>query len=155
MDANPFQNKRVLPGNRLRRAPIHAKIFNATAGGPAPFLPKKLFFFADYEAYRKPAASASKINVPLNAWRGNTASSDSFDSSVSPLAGYAYFGSAVPQLYDSQNGFAPLNQTINGVVYENLVRSQSVPSYLFANPALLPLPNSAPSGGVVAANIKA
>jgi hypothetical protein len=154
MDANLFQNKRVFPGTAFTpRTQYTQNIFNGTVGGPAPFLHKKLFFFADYEAYRKPSASAGKTNVPLNAWRGNTSSSDSFDTSISPLAGYAYFGSAVPQLYDSQNGFAPLNQTIGGVVYQNLVPiNNPVAKYLFANPGLLPLPNSAPSGGVIAAN---
>lgn len=154
MDANLYQNKRVLPGTPFTpRGRYTQNIFNGTIGGPAPFMHKKLFFFADYEAYRKPSTAASKTNVPLNAWRGNTTSSDSFDESVSPLTGYAYFGSAVPQLYDSQNGFAPLNQTIGGVFYQNLVPiNNPVAKFIFSDTTLLPLPNSAPSGGVVAAN---
>ncbi len=148
LDANLFQNKRVLPGAAFTpRTDYTQNIFTGTFGGPVPFLHKKLFFFSDYEAYRKPSAGLSKINVPLNAWRGNTtAASGSPDTSVSPLAGYAYFGSAVPQLYDSQNGFAPLNQTINGTVYQNLVPIRNpVAKYLFANAGLLPLPNTTPS----------
>jgi len=147
MDANTFGDKRVLPGSAFTpRSPYTQTQYNATFGGPVPFMHKKLFFFADYEAYRLPSAGFSRINVPLNAWRGYTSSNDSADSSVSPLAGYAYFGSAVPQLYDSQNGFAPLNQTINGVVYKNLVPIKNpVATYLFAHPGLLPLPNNAPS----------
>ncbi len=147
MDANTFGDKRVLPGNAFTpRSPYTQTQYNATFGGPVPFLRKKLFFFTDYEAYRLPSAGFSRINVPLNAWRGNTTSSDSADPSVSPLAGYAYFGSAVPQLYDSQNGFAPFNQTVNGVLYKNLVPIRNpVAQYLFAHPSLLPLPNSAPA----------
>jgi hypothetical protein len=156
MDANLFQNKRVLPGNPFTpRTGYTQTNYNATAGGPVPFLHRKLFFFADYEAYRKPSAGLTKINVPLNAWRGNTspAANNAFDTSFSPLAGYAYIGSAVPQLYDSQNGFAPLNQTIGGVVYQNLVPIRNpVAKYLFANAGLVPLPNSAPSPSPIAAN---
>jgi hypothetical protein len=147
MDANTFGDKRVLPGNAFTpRSPYTQTQYNATFGGPVPFLKKKIFFFADYEAYRLPSAGFSKINVPLNAWRGNTTSSDPSDPSVSPVAGYAYFGSAVPQLYDSQNKFAPLNQTINGVTYKNLVPIRNpVAKYLFSQSGLLPLPNSAPA----------
>ena len=156
MDANLFQNKRVAPGSAFTpRTDYTQNIFNGTLGGPVPYMRKKLFFFADYEAYRKPSAGYGKTNVPLNAWRGNTtpASGNTFDTSFSPLAGYGYFGSAVPQLYDSQNGFAPLNQTIGGVTYENLVPiNNPVAKYLFQNPGLLPLPNSTPSGGVSVAN---
>jgi len=154
MDANLFQNKRVPPGTPFTpRTQYTQTNYNATAGGPVPFLRKKLFFFADYEAYRLPSAGDSITNVPLNAWRGNTSSNDPSDSSVSPRAGYAYFGSAVPQLYDSQNGFAPLNQTIDGVLYQNLVPiNNPVAKYLFANPALLPLPNNAVSVAPIADN---
>lgn len=154
MDANLFQNKRVPPGSPFTPRTHYTQTnYNATAGGPAPLLHRKLFFFADYEAYRLPSAGETTTNVPLNAWRGNAASSDSFDDSVSPLAGYAYFGSAVPQLYDSQNGFAPLNQTIGGVLYKNLVPIRNpVAKYLFAHPALLPLPNNAASAAPIANN---
>jgi len=151
MDANLFQNKRVLPGNPFTpRTKYTQTNYNATFSGPIPFL-KKFFFFADYEAYRKPSGGFSKINVPLNAWRGNTTvATGSPDTSVSPLAGYAYFGSAVSQLYDSQNGFAPFNQTINGTFYQNLVPIRNpVAIYLFAHPGLLPLPNSASSAGPI------
>jgi hypothetical protein len=152
MDANLFQNKRVLPGSPFApRTQYTQNQYNGTFGGPVPFLQKKLFFFADYEAYRKPSAGVSETNVPLNAWRGNTtAASGSPDTSVSPLSGYAYFGSAVPQLYDSQNGFAPLNQTIAGVFYQNLVPIKNpVAKYLFANADLLPLPNAKPSAAPI------
>jgi len=154
LDANLFQNKRVFPGTAFTpRSKYTQTNYNLTFGGPVPLIKDKLFFFADYEAYRKPSAGAAKTNVPLNAWRGNTTSSSSTDSSVSPLAGYAYFGSAVPQLYDSQNGYAPFNQTINGVFYQNLVPIRNpVAKYLFANTGLLPLPNSAPAVAPIQAN---
>ncbi len=142
-DANTFGNKRVLPGGTPTPISHYTQTnYVATFGGPVPLLKKKLFFFADFEAYRKPSANFTRINVPLNAWRGNTTSSDPFDASVSPLAGYAYFGSAVPQLYDSQNGFAPLNKTIGTTTYQNLVPiNNPVAKYLFANTNLLPLQN--------------
>ncbi len=155
MDANLFQNKRVLPGSPFTpRSQYTQSQYNGTFGGPVPLLHKKLFFFADYEAYRKPSAGVGAANVPLNAWRGNTtAASGSPDTSVSPLAGYAYFGSAVPQLYDSQNGFAPFNQTIGGVLYQNLVPIKNpVAKYLFANAGLVPLPNAAPSAAPIQNN---
>jgi len=157
MDANLFQNKRVLPGQPFTpRTDYTQTNYNVTAGGPVPFLKKKLFFFADYEAYRLPSAGASKVNVPLNAWRGNTtvcSTCGSADTTVSPLAGYAYFGSAVPQLYDSQNNFAPLNQTIGGVFYKNLVPiNNPVAKYLFANSGLLPLPNTVASVAPITGN---
>ncbi len=157
MDANTFGNKRVPPGsNPTPRSHYTQAIYAGTLGGPVPFMHQKLFFFGDLELYRKPSASFSRINVPLNAWRGNTtAAAGSPDTSVSPLAGYAYFGSAVPQLYDSQNGFAPLNQTIGGVVYQNLVPIKNpVATYLFAHPNFLPLPNVAPSAAPIQGNFQ-
>jgi hypothetical protein len=156
MDANLFQNKRVIPGNAFTpRTQYTQNQYNGTFGGPVPFLHKKLFFFADYEAYRKPSAGIGSTNVPLNAWRGNTtAASGSPDTSVSPLAGYAYFGSSIGvQLYDSQNGFTPLNQSVGGVMYQNLVPIKNpVAKYLFANAGLLPLPNAAPSAAPIQNN---
>lgn len=155
MDANTFGNKRVPPGTApTPRSHYTQAIYAGSLGGPVPFMKKKLFFFGDVELYRKPSASFSRINVPLNAWRGNTTTaSGSPDTSVSPLAGFAYFGSAVPQLYDSQHNFAALNQTINGQFYQNLVPiSNPVAKYLFANPTLLPLPNVAPSAAPIQGN---
>jgi hypothetical protein len=149
MDANTFGDKRSVPFTP--RGQYTQKIFGATFGGPV-IIPKlfdgrdKLFFFMDYEGYRKPTAGTGTLNVPLNAWRGNTsAGGSSVDSSVSPLAGYAYFGNTnFPQLYDSQNGFAPLNQTINGTTYYNLVPIRNpVAKYLFGNSNLWPLANHA------------
>jgi hypothetical protein len=154
MDANTFGDKRVPPGGTFTpRSHYTQTNYVATLGGPVPLMKKKLFFFADFEAYRKPSASFTRINVPLNAWRGNTTSSDPFDATVSPLAGFAYLGSAVPQLYDSQNGFAPLNKTVNGTTYQNLVPiNNPVAKYLFANASLLPLPNVVASNAPIQNN---
>lgn len=149
MDANTFGNKRSKPFTP--RSKYTQKVFGATLGGPV-IIPglfngrDKLFFFVDYEGYRKPSAGTGTMNVPLNAWRGNTSAGGStVDSSVSPLAGYAYFGNTnFPQLYDSQNNFAPFNQTINGVTYYNLIPIRNpVAKYLFANSNLWPLANHA------------
>jgi hypothetical protein len=150
MDANTFGNKRSTPFTP--RSQYTQKVFGATFGGPVR-IPKlfngrdKLFFFVDYEGYRKPSAGVGTSSVPLNAWRGNTTSAGSVDTSVSPLAGYAYFGNTnFPQMYDSQNGFAPFNQTINGKTYFNLVPIRNpVANYLFANSSLWPQANHAPS----------
>jgi hypothetical protein len=158
MDANTFGNKRVVPGNAFTpRSHYTQSNFNVALGGPVPHFRQKLFFFADYEAYRLPSASTSRINVPLNAWRGNTTvASGSADQSASPLAGYAYFGSVVPQLYDTQHGYTPLNQTINGVTYQNLVPiNNPVAQYLFAHSNLLPLPNEAASVAPIQGNYQA
>ncbi len=148
MDANTFGNKRSTPFTP--RSKYTQKIFGATLGGPVR-IPKlfngkdKLFFFVDYEGYRKPSSGTGTLNVPLNAWRGNTTSTSSVDATVSPLAGYAYFGNTnFPQLYDSQNNFAPLNQVINGVTYYNLVPIRNpVAQYLFGHTNLYPLANHA------------
>ncbi|WP_263376671.1 carboxypeptidase regulatory-like domain-containing protein [Granulicella aggregans] len=162
MDANTFGNKRnynvisatsTTPGTITPRSPYTQTIYSGTFGGPV-VIPKlfngknKLFFFADYQGYFKPSGSISQTNVALNAWRGNTTSNDPNDPSVSPLAGYAYFGSALgKQLYDSQNGFAPFNQTINGTTYQNLVPIKNpVATYLFAHPNLYPLANTPITG---------
>ena len=153
LDANLFQNKRYYQAQPLRLELITPRPSNRHIRWPRSLSPKKLFFFSDYEAYRKPSGGFSRTNVPLNAWRGNTSSSSTADTSVSPLAGYAYFGSAVPQLYDSQNGYAPFNQTIGGVLYKNLVPIKNpVAKFLFANSSLLPLPNEAPSAAPVQNN---
>ncbi|WP_160115011.1 TonB-dependent receptor [Bryocella elongata] len=157
MDANLFQNKRVLPGTAfVQRTHYTQSIYNAALGGPVPLLKDKLFFFADMEVYVKPSAGQSTLNVPLNAWRGNTTACSSCgtaDSTVSPLAGYAYFGSAVSQLYDSQNGFAPFNQTVGSTTYQNLVPIRNpVAKYLFANSGLLPLPNRTASTAPITSN---
>jgi hypothetical protein len=153
MDANTFGNKRVLPGGTFTpRGKYTQTIFGGTFGGPVriPHLfngRDKLFIFGDYLGYRKPSGGVSTTSVVPNAWRGNT-TPGSFDTTVSPLAGYAYFGSSVPQLYDSQNGFAPLNQTIGGVTYKNLVPIRnSVAKYLFQHPELYPLSNVTGVGG--------
>ncbi|WP_263378679.1 TonB-dependent receptor [Granulicella paludicola] len=155
MDANTFGNKRVLPGNSFTpRSKYTQSNYNVAFGGPVPHFKDKLFFFGDYEAYRLPTASTSRLNLPLNAWRGNTtAAAGAVDQSVSPLAGDAYFGSAVAQLYDTQHGNAPLNQTIGGVFYQNLVPiNNPVAKYLFAHPELLPLPNEVASAAPIKGN---
>jgi Carboxypeptidase regulatory-like domain/TonB-dependent Receptor Plug Domain/TonB dependent receptor len=148
LDANTFGNKRSTPFTP--RGQYTQKVFGGTFGGPI-IIPKlfdgrnKLFFFVDYEGYRKPSSGTGTTNVPLNAWRGITTSTGSVDASVSPLAGYAYFGNInFPQMYDSQNGFAPFNQTINGTTYYNLVPIRNpVAKYLFANSNLWPSANHA------------
>lgn len=157
MDANTFGNKRSTP--HTSRSQYTQTTFAFTVGGPV-VLPKlfngrnKLFFFADYMRYRKPSAGQTTMNVPLNAWRGITSSSSTIDTSFSPLAGYAYFGnSKFPQMYDSQNGFKPLNQTINGTTYYNLVPIRNpVATYLFAHSSLLPLANTAAADGLIQKN---
>jgi hypothetical protein len=160
LDANTFGAKRSVPATP--RGKYTQKIYGATLGGPVR-IPHffngrdKLFFFVDYQGYRKPTSAQGESSVPLNAWRGNTSGSSSVDPTISPLAGYAYFGNAgFPQMYDSQNNFAPFNQTINGVTYNNLVPIRNpVAVYLFAHPALWPLPNHAPATAPIQYNYQA
>jgi len=159
MDANTFGNKRSTPATE--RSHYTQSNFNGTIGGPV-VIPhvynghNRFFFFADYMGYRKPSAGTSNLNLPTNAWRGHTSGSSSTDTSVSPLAGYAYLGADITaQLYDSQNSFAPLNQTINGVTYKNLVPIRNpVAVYLFAHPELLPLPNSVAASAPIQYNYR-
>ena len=159
MDANTFGNKRSTP--YTERTHYTQTNYSATVGGPVR-IPKlfngkdRFFFYADYMAYRKPSAGTSSLNLPTNAWRGHTSSSSSFDTSVSPLAGYAYLGADISaQLYDSQNSFSALNQTIGGVTYKNLVPIRNpVATYLFAHPELLPLPNSTATSAPIQYNYR-
>lgn len=159
MDANTFGNKRSSPATP--RSQYTQTNFNGTIGGPVriPHLfngRDRFFFFADYMGYRKPSAGTGEVNLPMNAWRGNTTSSSSIDTTVSPLSGYAYLGGQITtQLYDSQNGFEPLNQTVNGVYYQNLVPIRNpVAVYLFSHPQLLPLPNSAAASAPIQYNYR-
>jgi len=161
MDANTFGAKRSVPFTP--RGQYTQKIYGATFGGPViiPHLfngHDKLFFFVDYQGYRKPSGGIGQTNVPLNAWRGNTSGGTSVDPSFSPLAGYAYFGQtpSIPQLYDTQNGNTPFNQTINGITYQNLVPIRNpVAKYLFAHPELWPLANHLPSTAPIQYNYQA
>ena len=159
MDANTFGNKRSSPATP--RTQYTQSNFNGTIGGPVR-IPHfyngkdRFFFFANYMGYRKPSAGLGQVNIPTNAWRGHTSSTSSFDTSVSPLSGYAYLGADISaQLYDSQNGFTALNQTINGVTYKNLIPIRNpVAVYLFAHPELLPLPNSTPTSAPIQYNYR-
>ncbi len=127
LDANTWSNKHVTPVIPIN--PFTQSEFGGTFGGP--ILPKKLFFFVDYEAVRQHQGGSGTASVLTAAMRQGDF------SAVQAVAG--------KQLYNTQNNFAPyLN---NRVPILN-----PVAAYLFAHPAIYPLPNTTPEDGLVQNN---
>jgi len=106
-------------------------IFGGTFGGP--IVPNKLFFFGDYEGIRRHTGGANSISVLTQAMRNGDFS--------------ALLPSGI-QLYDTQNNFAPYVGNLNVPILN------PVATYLFAHPELYPLPNHAPTDGLLAGNFQ-
>jgi hypothetical protein len=127
LTANTWANK--FAGVPLN--PFTQHIFGGTIGGP--ILKNKLFFFADYEGARRHQGGEGTASVLSAAMRQGDFS--------------ALLGLASPvQLYDTQNGFAPYVNN-QGVPINN-----PVARYLIAHPQFYPLPNHAPTDGLVQNN---
>jgi len=128
-DANTWGNKRKTPGTAFTdRTHYTQQTFGATLGGP--ILHDKLFFFADYEGYRKPSSSQTTYSVAPASFRQG-------DFSAFLSAPYVTSARPARQLYNSQANFAPF------VGNKNVPINNPVAKYLFAHPEIYPLPNQA------------
>ncbi len=130
-NANSWSNNR----QGLARNPYSQAQFGGTLGGP--IIRNKLFFFVDYLGSRHHSGGEGTASVFTPAMRNG-------DFSVL-LQGAA--GSKPIQLYNPQNNFAPY------VDNKNVVITNPVAKYLFANSAIYPLPNATPTDGIAANNL--
>jgi hypothetical protein len=131
LDANSWGNKHNTP--IVPKNPYTQSIFGGTLGGP--ILRDKLFFFVDYEGVRQHTGGLQTASVlPASMRNGD------FSALLTPANGGI-------QLYDSQNNFAPYAN--NQVPVLN-----PVAKYLFAHPELYPLPNAAPTDGLLQNNFQ-
>ncbi len=128
LDANTWGNKHQVP--IISTNPYTQTIFGGTIGGP--ILRNKLFFFADYEGVRRHTGGIGTASVLTGAMRNG-------DFSALNAAGI--------QLYDTQNNFAPYAN--NQVPVNN-----PVAQFLAAHPDLYPLPNAAPTDGLLQNNFQ-
>jgi hypothetical protein len=131
LNANSWTNDHAIP--HIPVNPFSQTQFGGTFGGPIKR--DKLFFFVDYLGSRYHRGGTGQASVFTQAMR---------DGDFSALLS----GSNPIQLYDPQNGFAPFVGD-KGVPVVN-----PVAKFLFANPALYPLPNAAPSDGIVNNNFQ-
>ncbi|HTZ90581.1 MAG TPA: carboxypeptidase regulatory-like domain-containing protein [Alloacidobacterium sp.] len=128
LDADSWGNKHQVP--IVPTNPYTQTIFGGTLGGP--ILRHKLFFFADYEGVRRHTGGTGTASVLTGAMRTG-------DFSALNAAGI--------QLYDTQNNFAPYPNNQIPVV-------NPVIQYLAAHPEYYPLPNAAPTDGLLQNNFQ-
>ncbi|MEO6911714.1 MAG: carboxypeptidase-like regulatory domain-containing protein, partial [Edaphobacter sp.] len=131
LDANSWGNKHQTPV--IPKNPYTQSIFGGTLGGP--ILHNKLFFFVDYEGVRQHTGGLQTASVLPQAMR---------NGDFSALLG---LGDNSIQLYDTQNNFAPYANNQVPVI-------NPVAKFLFAHPELYPLPNAAPTDGLLASNFQ-
>lgn len=129
LDANSWGNKHNTPIIPIN--PYTQSIFGATLGGP--IFRDKLFFFVDYEGVRRHSGGFATAGVLTQAMRNGD-----FSALLSPDNGGI-------QLYDTQNNFTPYPNNQIPIV-------NPVAKFLFAHPELYPLPNAAPTSGLISGN---
>ncbi len=132
LNANSWQNKHsstLIPTN-----PFSQSQFGGTLGGPV--IKNKLFFFVDYLGSRYHRGGLAQASVFTPAMRSGD------------FSALLQNGNNI-QLYNSQANFAPYVGDV-GIPIVN-----PVAKFLFANPALYPLPNTAPSDNLVSNNYQA
>jgi hypothetical protein len=129
LDANSWQNNH----NGNKKNSYTQNIFGGTFGGP--ILRNKLFFFGDYEGIRYHTGGFNSASVLTKDMRNGNFSV--LLAQTTPV-----------QLYDSQNNFAPYVGDM-GIPVVN-----PVATYLFAHPEFYPLPNHAPTDGLLQANFQ-
>ena len=130
LNANSWSNKFSTP--IVPRQPYTQSQFGGTFGGP--LLHNRLFFFVDYEGARAHTGGLQTASVlPLAMRQGDfSALLNQGENSI--------------QLYDTQNNFAPYVKNQLGAP------TNPVAVYLFAHPELYPLPNAAPTDGLLQNN---
>jgi hypothetical protein len=132
LDANTWSNNHqnpIIPKNSYTQS-----IFGGTVGGP--IIKNKLFFFGDYEGVRRHQGGTSSASVLTQAMR---------NGDFSALLAQ---GSSSIQLYDTQNNFTPYAGD------KGLPIVNPVATYLFAHPEFYPLPNAAPTDGLLQNNFQ-
>ncbi len=103
-------------------------IFGATLGGP--ILKNRLFFFVDYEGFRRHDGGLAAVSVAPAAFR---------TGDLSSLLNTSLTGLNAPlQLFNTQNAGGPVAYANNQVPI-----TSPVALYLFAHPEVYPLPNHA------------
>lgn len=135
-NANSYSNGHNLTsdGKPTPINPYSFAQFGGAVGGP--ILHNKLFFFADYLGSRQHSGGIGHASVMTAAER---------QGDFSVLLG----GTNPIQLYDPLNNFKAYAGN------KNIPIKNPVAKFLFANPALYPLPNTTPSDGIAANNYEA
>jgi hypothetical protein len=130
-NANTWANNNQSP--KIPKNTFSQSQFGGTFGGP--IIHNKLFFFVDYLGSRFHQGGTGQASVLTQAMRNGD-----FSALLSAANSI--------QLYDPQNNFKPYVNN-RGVPILN-----PVAKYLFANPALYPLPNATPTDGITANNLQ-
>src|ERR1035437_4188848 len=129
LNANSWTNNQAVPVIPIN--PYSQAQFGGSLGGPIKR--DRLFFFVDYLGSRYHRGGTGSASVFAQAMRGGDF--------------FVLLAQANPiQLYDSEHNFTPYANN-QGVPIVN-----PVATFLFANPKLYPLPNAAPTDGIVANN---
>ncbi|MDQ2833718.1 MAG: TonB-dependent receptor [Acidobacteriota bacterium] len=144
INANTWNNDNATPVIPIN--PFTQAQFGGTFGGPIKR--DKLFFFVDYIGSRYHTGGIGQASVFTSAMR-----TGDFSILLNPPPGSNGQQNTPIQLYDSQSK-DPVTMQANFAPYKNnqIPIINPVAKFLFAHPALYPLPNATPTDGVAANN---